>query len=667
MRGHGFDHVGHREDPRFEKSLVAANPQRISALALSLVMLEDDLGDGVPTAPSPDHGREGTGRMVSTCPSGRARMAALGEWGMQKTDAKAQPGEGRAHGSLEERFAQLFEAMSDPAYLVHTESGRVLACNAAAVRQTGYSRRELIGMNIGADFKPADDKFDASSVAARLAAGGSARFAHRKRRKDGSAYWDEVLVVPFQPVPERVHISINHDITDRVEKERALAESEIRYRNIFESTTDAIFVFDLNGTIVEANPNACRMYGYADGELVGLPARAIIRPDYYHGFANFRDGIEKNGRFLARSVNLRKDATPMDVEVHGGPFVFRGAPHLLAVVRDVREQMKVERQLQETGLKLERLHEAANRLETCRNEEEVYRATVGAAEEILRFGLCSLDIVEGDRLMVKATSAGLAPEASVAASLSEENLATTTLRTRRTTMFGRPEEVPAARPTKTGFQSGISAPIGNVGVFQVASEEENAFTAEDVRLLDLLLGHTAQAIARIRLEEELVTQANRDPLTGVYNRRYFNQVIEQELARSKRYAHPIGFLMVDVNRFKEINDQFGHQTGDRVLQAVASLLNSALRECDLVVRYGGDEFLVVLLETNGESSLVKDRILDAVKAREGTTELVPFPVTLSIGSAHWNPESDQTVESVLSEADARMYAAKRESGEAKRG
>jgi len=600
-------------------------------------------------------------------PCGRARIAELGAWGMRKKDAKTPPGKGRAQGSLEERFAQLFEAMSDPAYLVHTESGRVLACNAAAVRQTGYSRRELVGKNIGADFKPAGDEFDASPVAARLAAGGSARFAHRKKRKDGSTYWDEVLVVPFQTVPERVHISINHDITDRVEKERALAESEIRYRDIFESTTDAIFVFDLHGTIVEANPNACRMYGYADGGLVGLPARAIIHPDYYHGFANFRDGIEKKGRFLARSVNLRKDGTPMDVEVHGGPFVFRGAPHLLAVVRDVREQMKVERRLQETGLKLERLHEAANRLETCRSEEEVYRATVSAAEEILRFGLCSLDIVEGERLLVKATSAGLAPEASVAASLSEENLATTTLRTRRTTVFGRPEEVPTARPTKTGFQSGISAPIGNVGVFQVASEEENAFTAEDVRLLDLLLGHTAQAIARIRLEEELVTQANRDPLTGVYNRRYFNQVIEQELARSKRYAHPIGFLMVDVNRFKEINDQFGHQTGDRVLQAVASLLNSALRECDLVVRYGGDEFLVVLLETNGESSLVKDRILDAVKAREGTTELVPFPVTLSIGCAHWNPESDQTVESVLSKADARMYAAKRESGEAKRG
>jgi diguanylate cyclase (GGDEF)-like protein len=229
-------------------------------------------------------------------------------------------------------------------------------------------------------------------------------------------------------------------------------------------------------------------------------------------------------------------------------------------------------------------------------------------------------------------------------------------------VFGNPEEAPEARPTKSAFLSGISAPIGDIGVFQVASEEANAFTVEDVRFLELLLGHTAQAIARIRLEEELVTQANRDPLTGVYNRRYFNQVIEQELARSKRYAHPIGFLMVDVDRFKEINDRFGHQTGDRVLQVVATLLKDALRDCDLVIRYGGDEFLIVLPETNGESTLVRDRIQNAMAAHSKGNALTPFPVTLSIGCAHWDPKSDRSVETILSEADAAMYVAKRLGG-----
>lgn len=582
---------------------------------------------------------------------------------MRNRQSKTPPSEENARATIEERFAQLFEAMMDPAYLVDTESGTITACNAAAVRQTGYSRKELIGKNIATDMTPAGDNPDTTAATARLALGGSDRFVERKQRKDGTVYSEEIVVIPFQKSPENLHISINHDITDRVEKELALAESEARYRSIFESTTDAIFVFDLEGIIVEANPNACRMYGYAAGELVGLPAKAIIHPDYYHGFSNFRAGIERTGRFLARSVNVCKDGTPLDVEVHGGPFVFQGAPHLLAVVRDVREQLEAERKVEEGRVKLERLHEAASLLEGCRSEGDVYRATVDAAQVILRFNLCSLDIVLGDQLVVKATSAHLAPEASVPTSLSEENLATKTLRTRQTIMFGRPEEAPEARPTKTGFQSGISAPIGNVGVFQVASEEANAFTVEDVRFLELLLGHTAQAIARIRLEEELVAQANRDPLTGVYNRRYFNQVIEQELARSKRYAHPIGFLMIDVDRFKEINDRFGHQAGDRVLQAVSSLLKDALRECDLVVRYGGDEFLAVLLETDGESELVKDRILAAVRARNGTDKVIPFPVTLSIGCAHWDPESERTVESVLSEADERMYAAKRETGQ----
>ncbi|MGD9676169.1 MAG: diguanylate cyclase [Candidatus Bipolaricaulia bacterium] len=566
--------------------------------------------------------------------------------------------------TLEERFAQLFGAMTDPAYLVETGSGRIVACNASAVRQTGFSKEDLIGKNISAELVPPGDCPDSAAATDQLALGGSGRFVERKQRKDGTIYSEEIVVIPFGRAPEALHISINHDITDRVEKERALAESEARYRSIFESTTDAIFVFDLDGRIVATNPRACHMHGYAPGELVGLSAEAIIHPDYYHGFANFRSSIERSGRFLARSVNLYRDGAPLDVEVHGGPFVFQGTPHLLAVVRDVREQMEAERRLEEGRQKLERLHEAANLLEGCRTANDVCRATVDAAQVILRFTLCSLDIVEGDRLVVKATSAGLAPDASVATNLSEKNLATTTLRTRRTTVFGHPEEAPDARPTTARFQSGISAPIGNVGVFQVASEKANAFTPEDVRLLELLLGHAAQAIARIRLEEELITQASRDPLTGVFNRRYFNQVIELELARSRRYAHPIGFLMIDVNRFKETNDRFGHQTGDRVLQTVASLLVDVVRECDLVVRYGGDEFLVVLLETDGESELVKERIPDAVRARNEADDWLPFPVTLSIGCAHWDSKLGQTVESVLSEADERMYAAKRQNGEA---
>jgi diguanylate cyclase (GGDEF)-like protein len=97
-----------------------------------------------------------------------------------------------------------------------------------------------------------------------------------------------------------------------------------------------------------------------------------------------------------------------------------------------------------------------------------------------------------------------------------------------------------------------------------------------------------------------------------------------------RYAHAVAFLMVDVNRFKEINDRFGHQLGDRVLQAVADVLRQNVRECDTVIRYGGDEFLVILPETNGKADVAVERIHAAIARRNVENPLLEFPVTLAI-------------------------------------
>lgn len=400
------------------------------------------------------------------------------------------------------------------------------------------------------------------------------------------------------------------------------------------------------------------MYGFEPTEFIGVPASRVIHPDYFHGFTNFRTAIDDSGRFRARSVNLHKDGTPFDIEVHGARFSFRGSPHLLAIVRDIREQVQAERNLESARLKVERLHEAASKLAEAVSVEDIYHLAVESAQEILEFSLCGLLLVEEGKLVVHGVSDGWPPAALEETDLDEKGVAPATYRSGKTIVFGSPSEVPDARPCLARFESGISAPIGSFGVFQVVSRESHAFSQQDVRLLELLLRHTAQAIERIHLQDILVMHANHDPLTDVYNRRYFNQVIEHELARSKRYERAIGFLMIDVNRFKEINDRFGHQTGDEVLKAVASLLKDAVRESDLVVRYGGDEFLIVLMETDGECGAIKDRIAIAIAERNKTNELIEFPVTLSIGSANWNPTNGQSIEEVLAEADRRMYEAK---------
>jgi len=158
--------------------------------------------------------------------------------------------------------------------------------------------------------------------------------------------------------------------------------------------------------------------------------------------------------------------------------------------------------------------------------------------------------------------------------------------------------------------------------------------------------------------QALMHEARHDPLTGVFNRYALGEMLEQEAARAQRYKHPIGVLMIDINRFKEVNDHFGHAVGDEVLQLVAGILCSSVRGTDYVVRYGGDEFLLLLLETNGETQIVRDRIIETMSSWNVSDCLVDFPITLSIGIAHWMPNTDVSMESIVSQADQAMYAEK---------
>ncbi len=160
-----------------------------------------------------------------------------------------------------------------------------------------------------------------------------------------------------------------------------------------------------------------------------------------------------------------------------------------------------------------------------------------------------------------------------------------------------------------------------------------------------------------KLQDELRHMARHDPLTGVFNRYALDETLASEMARSRRYLHPIGVLMVDIDRLKEFNDRFGHAAGDDVLRGVAGLLTRCVRETDVVVRYGGDEFLVLLVETNGEAVRVKERIASEMARQFGATAY-GAPIRVSIGAAHWSPETGESIETLLGRADRAMYAEK---------
>ena len=134
--------------------------------------------------------------------------------------------------------------------------------------------------------------------------------------------------------------------------------------------------------------------------------------------------------------------------------------------------------------------------------------------------------------------------------------------------------------------------------------------------------------------EKVHEQVMRDPLTQVYNRRFFDEVIPREARRCDRTGRPLSFLLVDVDDFKEVNQRLGHLIGDQVLQTIAAVLQVTLRTSDMVFRFGGDEFLVVLLETPAEgAAIVNGRLRQRISQQSDIQERIGCPLTVTVGQA----------------------------------
>ena len=197
-----------------------------------------------------------------------------------------------------------------------------------------------------------------------------------------------------------------------------------------------------------------------------------------------------------------------------------------------------------------------------------------------------------------------------------------------------------------------------IGVLLVDSNKQGAFTDYDTQPLESAADICATAIQNAHYVDRVKQLAYLDGLTGIFNRRFFELRIAEEIERARRFGTGMGVVMVDMDEFKHLNDEFGHLLGDEVLRQVSSIFHQQLRKIDVVCRYGGEEFAILLSQTNAQHS---QNVAEKLRRLVDTWQFpgVPRAVTISAGIATY-PEHGTTRDELVKAADAGLYAAKQD-------
>jgi diguanylate cyclase (GGDEF)-like protein len=217
---------------------------------------------------------------------------------------------------------------------------------------------------------------------------------------------------------------------------------------------------------------------------------------------------------------------------------------------------------------------------------------------------------------------------------------------------------------KEGIKSLMAMPLRLdnrvVGILYVDDFQPRDFTLREVSALKLLGGQASIALLKAQALQQTIELAITDGLTKLFNHRYFQERLDQELRRARRYKHPISVIMADIDFFKTYNDEFGHPRGDTALKTVAEIMKTMTRETDILARYGGEEFVIVLPETEKPEALrLAKRICSAIEeaAFFGEESMPGGKFTISMGVAAM-PDDAANKQALIDAADKALYAAK---------
>ncbi|HPC87679.1 MAG TPA: diguanylate cyclase [Candidatus Saccharicenans sp.] len=466
---------------------------------------------------------------------------------------------------------------------------------------------------------------------------------------------------------------------------RKLRESEELFRSMVESLGEAVVIVDPDERFVFANPAARKIFNDTGQNLEGRSLEEFTTP---LDFEYIRQQTLRRQQGFNDTYDLEltfPDGSKKAVIVNAAPRVdadgrFSG---VLAVLTEITERKKQEKALAEAKDKLEK---AIAELEQ-RNKDIVQLVEMGEAISLARSEKEAIDIIINYAEKLFSEDSGLfylRPEKenfielTSAWNLSQKigpilNLEDCWALRKSSPHFVDPDTgaflCPHFRdivklPARTACLPLISGgeTIGLLAVICCSREEASDLLEFEARksLLTVFSQRVASSLANIRLRESLRQQSIRDPLTGIFNRRYLEETLQREFSRARRLNQPLSIIMFDIDHFKAVNDSYGHEAGDVVLQSIARELQSIVRTEDIVCRFGGEEFVVVMPGMDFKKAAARaSLILQAVRNLEllvGETKLIK--ITMSAGVASF-PSHGKTPAEVLQAADQALFRAKK--------
>ena len=303
---------------------------------------------------------------------------------------------------------------------------------------------------------------------------------------------------------------------------------------------------------------------------------------------------------------------------------------------------------------------------TLRQEEAIERILV-QLERVVPYDSASVQLLGEGYLEIVGGRGWPDPAAVVGMRfpIPGDNPNTVVIQERRTLILGDAPSIYAAfrQGPHMHIQSFLGVPliVGDqvIGMLAVDHSKPNFFTPDHARLVAAFADQVALAIQNARLFSEVQQLASTDGLTGLNNRRHFVELAKREFGRARRYQRPLAAIMMDIDHFKQVNDTYGHAAGDQVLRVIAERCRKAVRDIDILGRYGGEEFVVLLLETDLDGAChVAERLHTAIISQPiHTGEGLELYVTASLGVAQ-KDENTISLEMLIARADQALYVAK---------